>query len=245
MRLRVPLALAFAIALSTVSAGSLEPPGPPAPTFKTLGDIEPRETLRPDAEGALPLVIDQPGSYHLGDNVMAVADHPAITITASNVTLDLNGFTVRGNPDAADGHGIRVEGANVVLRNGTVRDADGDGITCPNSGPLTLIDINAVHNAGAGAACSSMRVLGGEFSHNGGTGVGGLSVLIEGVRANSNGGAGIVLGSGSAASRSMANSNTFVGFNCAQGTGLVTQSIAKSNAGGNRLGCAVFDSEIP
>lgn len=241
-----PLCLlaALSVGASQAVAGSLTPPGPPGPTFKTLTDIEPREILRPNTQVVAPLVIDQPGSYYLTEDVVAIPDQPAIRITASHVTLDLNGYTVRGNQEVMDGDGIRIEGAHVTVRNGTVRGADGDGINCPNGGPITLIDVNAVHNGQAGAVCSAMRVSGGEFSNNVTTGVGGLKVLIADVRATANGGAGVVLGSGSAASRSMSDSNA-IGFNCTQGTGLVTQSIAKFNSVANRFGCAVFDSEIP
>lgn len=230
--------------LAATAAGSLTPPGPPAPLYKTLDQVEPRAEVRASGEVVAPIVISAAGSYYLGADVVAIPDHPAIRITASNVTLDLNGFTVSGNLEVNDGDGIRIEGANVTVRNGTVRNADGDGINCPNGGPITLINVNAVNNADAGASCSAMRVSGGEFSNNGSTGVGGLKVLIADVRAVGNGGSGIVLGSGSAASRSMSDNNQ-VGFNCTQGTGLVTQSIAKFNAVTNRFGCAVFDSEIP
>jgi hypothetical protein len=239
------LSLSFLLsAAGLASAGSLAPPGPPGPTFKTLGEIEPRSVLQADPGVVAPLVIDEPGSYYLTGNVTAIPDNPAITISASNVTLDLNGFTVSGNMEVADGHGIHVIGSHVTIRNGTVRNADGDGIFC-NSGPLTLLEVNAVHNAGSGATCVELRVVGGNFSNNGVNGVGGLRALIEGVRANDNGNAGIAVGTGSAISRSMANSNGFVGLNCAQGASLVTQTVARSNVGGNRLGCVVFDSEIP
>lgn len=243
-RRRHALLAVMLLAGAPALAGSLTPPGPPGPTFKTLGDIEPRTLLQPSSEVVAPLLIDQPGSYYLAQDVVAIPNQPAIRIVASDVTLDLNGYTVSGNQEVQDGDGIRIEGARVTVRNGTVRNADGDGINCPNGGPITLLEVNAMNNAGAGASCSAMRVSGGQFSNNGTTGVGGLKVLISDVRATGNGGAGIVLGSGSAASRSMSDSNA-IGYNCTQGTGLVTQSIGKFNTVANRFGCAVFDSEIP
>ena len=75
--------------LSTIHAqGSLTPPGAPAPTMKSLAQIEPRTPI-----SSAPFTISVPGSYYLTTNV-TVSAGDAIIIAANNVTLDLNGFTI-------------------------------------------------------------------------------------------------------------------------------------------------------
>src|SRR6476619_6633553 len=74
-----------------LAQGSLVPPGAPAPTMKTLDQIEPRTAIT-----SLPITISNPGSYYLTGNVTATADGTAITIAADNVTIDLNTFTLSG-----------------------------------------------------------------------------------------------------------------------------------------------------
>jgi parallel beta-helix repeat protein len=59
------------------------------------------------------IVINEPGMYFLDRNVTATAASPAIDITASNVTLDLNGYTISG-PGGKQGTGIRVRNAQSV-----------------------------------------------------------------------------------------------------------------------------------
>jgi hypothetical protein len=59
------------------------------------------------------VVISEPGMYFLDRNLTATASTPAIDITASNVTLDLNGYTITG-PGGKQGTGIRVRNAQGV-----------------------------------------------------------------------------------------------------------------------------------
>src|SRR6266436_4671626 len=65
--------------------GSLTPPGAPAPTMKTLQQIEPRTPI-----SSVPVSILNSGSYYLTDN-LEVSYGDAIFISANNVTVDLNG----------------------------------------------------------------------------------------------------------------------------------------------------------
>lgn len=229
---------------SPAVAGSLTPPGPPAPTFKTLSDIEPRTLISPDQNSLEPVVIDQPGSYYLGRDIQALPGQDAITINANNVSLDLNGFTVRGNLEVMDGNGIVVNGENATIRNGQIRYLDGDGVNC-SSGSVTLINVDSTHNGGSGATCAHMRVDGGDFSHNTVNGLGGLYIAVDRVTANENGANGVGMGADSRVAQSSFIGNTGFGIACPQGNALVTETISKHNDAGNRLGCSVFSSEMP
>jgi len=104
--------------LSTCLAqGSLTPPGAPAPTMKTLAQIEARTPI-----SSAPFTISVPGSYYLTTN-LTVSSGDAITIAASGVTLDLNGFTLSSTANPADGYGVRlnVSLSDITIANGHIR----------------------------------------------------------------------------------------------------------------------------
>src|SRR5678815_4185257 len=90
---------------SVLSQGLLTPPGTPAPTMKTLDQVEPRVAINatntPGDTDSL-FKITQPGSYYLTGNITGVAGKHGIAIAASGVTVDLNGFDVAGVPGSFD-----------------------------------------------------------------------------------------------------------------------------------------------
>ena len=101
---------------STVHAqGLLTPPGAPGPTMKALDQIEPRTPI-----SSAPFTISQPGSYYLTTNLVGVAGNSGIFIQASDVTLDLNGFSMLGNASAFFAIIINGGNANITVRNGTI-----------------------------------------------------------------------------------------------------------------------------
>ena len=122
-------ALVAAVMLATLptgfAQGSLTPPGAPAPTMKSLDQIEPRTIVNavntPGDAGDM-FVISQPGSYYLTTNLIATALKNGITITANNVTLDLNGFALNSLPGTYTGTAIEIPGirTNLTVRNGSI-----------------------------------------------------------------------------------------------------------------------------
>ncbi|MDB6125709.1 MAG: hypothetical protein JWQ71_4702 [Pedosphaera sp.] len=84
--------LTFGLFSSSFGQGSLTPPGAPAPTMKSLDQIEARTIIT-----SLPYVITNAGSYYLTGNLTGVAGTNGITIIVDNVSIDLNGFSYTGD----------------------------------------------------------------------------------------------------------------------------------------------------
>ena len=96
--------------------GPLAPLAAPGPLMKSLDQIEPRTPI-----SSLPFVISTSGSYYFTQNLQFTAvSGGAITINASNVTLDLGGFTLSSTA-AVTGRAINIGiHANITVKNGTI-----------------------------------------------------------------------------------------------------------------------------
>ena len=114
------------------------PPGAPAPTMKSLDQIEPRTPIGQVGGSTELIVIDEPGSYVLQGNVSVTAGD-AIAITAGNVTLDLNGFMLSSFEKTPSGTAIAINDRlkNITIRNGHIRSGSTLG-AAPN-GTATFI----------------------------------------------------------------------------------------------------------
>ena len=123
------LASVLVIGLSAnyaAAQGSLTPPGNPAPTMKTLDQVEARTPI-----SALPFTINDPGSYYLTADLTGSNAEHGISIDSDDVTLDLNGFTLRGVAGSLDGIYVvnsTPDYGNIIIRNGNVRKWGGNGM---------------------------------------------------------------------------------------------------------------------
>jgi hypothetical protein len=141
--------------------GPLTPPGAPAPTMKTLSQIEARTPV-----SSAPFTISSSGSYYLTTN-LTVSTGSAITINANNVRLDLNGFTLSSteNP-ATTGCGILLSAigvTNIAIINGFISS----GVTNNSSGVFGgsgfgsgIYGVVAVNTRITGVSVSGCRING-------------------------------------------------------------------------------------
>lgn len=143
-----------------------------------------------------PVTVNASGSYRLTGHLFVTgANVTVIEITTGDVTLDLNGFSIRclffGPPCAGNGTGIGIDADrenNVTVLNGTVRDIAGAAIVVGPGGVVDRVraiangsglnvtqgyirDCLAEGNLGAGFFASE-TVVRDSISRNNGTGLG-------------------------------------------------------------------------
>jgi len=143
----------FNLQLPTFAQGSLTPPGAPAPTMKTLQQIEPRTPL-----SSLPVTITSSGSYYIVSNLVGSAGSDGISIAANNVTIDLCGFALAGPASTSAENGINCgTRSNIFILHGTINGWNGSGIIGSGAKYCRVTDVTVGDNGRAG-----MRV--GDFS---------------------------------------------------------------------------------
>jgi formylglycine-generating enzyme required for sulfatase activity len=124
------MVIGLLLATASAWAGNLNPSAPPtAGTMKPLTDIEPRTAVQTLAGSATAVyVISQPGSYYLTGKIVVTQAKHGISIEASNVSLDLCGFTLTGAYETVgatdeppfDGIRIKTGSRDIVIHNGII-----------------------------------------------------------------------------------------------------------------------------
>jgi hypothetical protein len=128
------------------SQGNLAPPGPPAPMMRTLEQIEPRIPIT-----NLPWTVTAPGSYYVVTNLVGdpVLPH-GIIVQASDVTIDLKGFTLQGGVGGGSGISVPATVTNLKVHNGVIRNWASNGISAQNADNGQLTDLRVSNNGASG-----------------------------------------------------------------------------------------------
>ncbi len=121
---------------------------------------------------SLPYTITSSGFYYITKNLTCTTGDQAIRIEASDVTLDLMGFSIIGPGSGASMHGIYMHLVdNVEIRNGTVRSFTADGVqsngTIDHFG-MRIMNLRVHHNGQYGIYLDEQNhiVQGCTVSHN-------------------------------------------------------------------------------
>ncbi len=232
-------ALIAAGATGYLTAGPLTPPpGPVASTHKTLTEIEPRIAINSvntpgDADSLYK--IDKPGSYYLTSNVTAVLNKHGIEIAASDVTLDLNGFTVAGFGVASGPYDgittVNLARSGITVCNGHVTAWGNSGIDLQGTSHI-IENVTALANMDHGILVQESGSVVSCTARSNVTGIeAGAGSSITSCTVSANNLAGISAGVGSQVSHCTSHNNA--------GTGIVGSSrslVIGCNAVGNNVG---------
>jgi parallel beta-helix repeat protein len=217
--------------------GSLTPPGPPAPTFKTLQQVEPRTPI-----SSLPVTLSGPGSYYLTTNLTGVAGQHGITITGARVTLDLMGFELHGVPGSLSGI-LMNPATSPHVRNGSIVSWGQDGINGTNGGGGIIEELRVSNNGRYGISFNSgSQIRKCIVFGNGDVGLY-LSndVEVDDCVASGNGTHGIQAGTGSTIRHCLTVQNAAAGIT---GSGLDGLNIIECNSEYNASGIATLGQTI-
>ena len=161
----------------------------------------------------LPFTISSSGSYVVvKDLTLSTQDTNGITISANNVTIDLNGHTLIGPGKAVGTSGsgilVNVSYSNIAVRNGTIRDwrSNGVGGNAINSSFESLrCYSNGTNGIETGLGSTVMFC---NCNYNGFRGIAGDTAVITGNTCNQNDTDGIMSNSSTVSSNTCTNNGT-------------------------------------
>ena len=168
------LAILSAAILATTEAGraqgALTPTGAPAPSMRTLLQIEPRtpvDATHTAGDANSIFRISTPGSYYLTGNLTFTprlgdsSQQSCIEIQSNDVTLDLNGFRISNGAGTNGLNGIIVNGnyKAITIKNGTVTGWNLDGIAAAGVTSGTFENLTVDNNSDDGLVVGSTATI--------------------------------------------------------------------------------------
>jgi hypothetical protein len=202
-----------------------------------------------DAPG-FPVTIDSRGSYRLTGNISSGSGVTAILITADEVSIDLNGFTIRGCvpppfclPTSEQSVGVDARSASSTsISNGSVSGMNGTGINGGRNARIAAV--HTMGNGGTGIACSAGCIVVHVTSQeNGGSGISCSDCVVSESTAIQNDSDGIFASPGTVTDNfSWANGGDGI-----RGSGLIRHNNAHNNTGDGIdivAGAAIGNSSI-
>lgn len=208
------LAAASACTTAILAADSRIPINPPAQPMS----------------GSAMVVINRPGSYYLTGTIEGRPGLNGIEIRVSNVTLNLNGWSLRGVPGS--GSGIVVDQRmNANIFNGSIRLWDGDGIDLSRGGNAKIANVSVGACGGTGIKLGQGTLTDCLVRDCGQDGiVVGDGSSIKNSMSILNGNAGFIAGSGSTLNNCTSESNGGDGFSIGASS-MITACLTWANAG--------------
>lgn len=249
--------------LCALAQGSLTPPGVPAPTMKSLAQVEPRTPL-----STLPVTLSNAGSYYFTTNLSGLSGAHGVTVSASDVTLDLNGFSLIGVAGALTGVTSTAPALALTVRNGTIRNWPGGAVGVAgadarleglniysNGGAFAVVagaqarvrDCTVAQNAAGASVAQGGTVSGCVVRHNAGVGLQtGEGSSVGKCIVMGNGGHGIVLGNAGSLADCLIRTNGQNGVVVLTNASVTRSSISLNQSNGVHLttGGRVTDSQI-
>ncbi|MEE2672843.1 MAG: right-handed parallel beta-helix repeat-containing protein [Myxococcota bacterium] len=197
----------------------------------------------------LPVQITAAGSYRLTSNLTS-SGGLVIDINADAVTVDLNGFGIIG-PTACSfnastrvvtcsptnngsGHGIRGQGNDITVLNGTISGMGSFGILLTNGTSFRVDGVHATANAGYGIEASNNSLISKCAARRNGLGgivsrtLGGNS-RFDLNTAYQNGGPGLWIADGGVVTGNTSSQNSGDGINCS--ACMIARNLTNSNGG--------------
>jgi hypothetical protein len=211
----LPWCLTFVLGISWLAnAGQLDPPvGPVTSTGRFGPRTELNQATTPGDVDSL-FKITQPGSYYLSNDI---TNGMGIEIATSNVTLNLNGFSVTSTAVGI----FSTTGANITIKNGTVHGCSGSGISLGSAQRCRLQDLVLDSNGSGGTGAT----------------IGNFGVVRNCIAIN-NGAEGIFVGLASVVSQCVAVENAASGIRTQNGCTVVDSSTYNNASSGISIGSA-------